>query len=198
MATMRFVSLGYAGLMLWLGWRLLARFQATGGMASDDLLMAGPDVMPGAWAGWLRCRPTGAVLNLIRKELRLLRPVWLISLLAALGWACLTLFGLLYRARIFQEFRNRGGHCGCGQYVDDRDSRRKYVVGGRKNVGDARLAHDLAGVGLPPVAHQAVHGPVRGFRWRGAAPDVDRGRFIWIVPRLLWMCIWEQVGCSWC
>jgi len=96
MATMRFVSLGYAGLMLWLGWRLLARFQATGGMASDDLLMAGPDVMPGAWAGWLRCRPSGAVLNLIRKELRLLRPVWLISLLAALSGACLALFGLLH------------------------------------------------------------------------------------------------------
>jgi len=41
-------------------------------------------------AAWFRCRPTGAVLNLIRKEFRLLRPVWLISLLAALGWACPT------------------------------------------------------------------------------------------------------------
>ena len=99
-STIVFVFLCYAGVMLWLGWRKLARFQATGGMAGDDLLMAGPDVMPGALAGWLRCRPTGAVLNLIRKELRLLRPVWLISLLAAVGWACLTLFGLLHRARI--------------------------------------------------------------------------------------------------
>jgi hypothetical protein len=95
-STVTFVFLCYACAMLWLGGRTLARFQATGGMAGDDLLMAGPDVMPGAWAGWLRCRPTGAFLNLIRKELRLLRPVWLISLLAALGWACLTLFGLLY------------------------------------------------------------------------------------------------------
>jgi hypothetical protein len=80
----------YAGVMLWLGGRTLARFQVTGGMAGDDLLMAGPDVMPGALAAWFRCRPTGAVLNLIRKEFRLLRPVWLISLLAALGWACPT------------------------------------------------------------------------------------------------------------
>ncbi len=99
-----FVFLCYAGAMLWLGGRMLARFQATGGTAGEDLLMAGPDVMPGAWAGWLRCRPRGAVLNLIRKELRLLRPVWLISLLAALGWACLTLFGLLYERGFSRNF----------------------------------------------------------------------------------------------
>jgi hypothetical protein len=94
-STITLVFLCYAGVMLWLGRRALARFEVTGGMAGDDLLMAGPDVLPGALAGWLRCRPTGAVLNLIRKELRLLRPVWLISLLAAVGWACLTLFGSL-------------------------------------------------------------------------------------------------------
>jgi len=52
--------------------------QVTGGMAGDDLLMAGPSVMPEAWARWFRCRPTGLVLNLMRKELRLLRPLWLI------------------------------------------------------------------------------------------------------------------------
>jgi hypothetical protein len=98
------VFLCYAGGMLWLGGRKLARFQATGGMGSDDLLMAGPDVLPGALAGWLRCRPTGAVLNLIRKELRLLRPVWLISLLAAVGWACLTLFGLLHERGFSRNF----------------------------------------------------------------------------------------------
>jgi hypothetical protein len=94
----------YAGVMLWLGGRTLARFQVTGGMAGDDLLMAGPDVMPGALAGWLRCRPAGGVLNLFRKELRLLRPVWLVSLLAALGWACLTLFGFLFERGFSRNF----------------------------------------------------------------------------------------------
>ena len=102
--TVTFVFLCYAGVMVWLGGRTLAQFQAAGGMATDDLLMAGPDVLPGAWTGWLRCRPTGAVLNLIRKELRMLRPVWLISLLAALGWACLTLFGLLYERGYSRNF----------------------------------------------------------------------------------------------
>ena len=102
--TVTFVFSCYAGVMLWLGGRTLTRFQSAGGMAVDDLLTAGPDVMPGAWAGWLRCRPTGMVLNLIRKELRLLRPVWLISLLAAVGWACLTLFGLLYERGFSRNF----------------------------------------------------------------------------------------------
>jgi hypothetical protein len=40
-------------------------------------------------AVWLRCRPTGAVFNLIRKEIRLLRPVWLFMVLAAVGWTWL-------------------------------------------------------------------------------------------------------------
>jgi len=103
--TVTFVFLSYAGVMLWLGGRTLTRFQAAGGgMAGDDLLTAGPDVMPGAWAGWLRSRPTGAVRNLFRKEFRLLRPVWLISLLAAVGWACLTLFGLLFERGFSRNF----------------------------------------------------------------------------------------------
>ncbi len=87
-----FFFLCYAGVMFWLGRRMLARFQVTGGMAGDDLLMAGPNVMPGALVGWFRCRPTGAFLNLIRKEFRLLRPLWLITLLEVLGWICLTMF----------------------------------------------------------------------------------------------------------
>jgi ABC-type transport system involved in multi-copper enzyme maturation permease subunit len=88
-----FAFLSYMGVMLWLGRRTLARFQVTGGMAGDDLLMAGSSVMPEALARLFRCRPTGAVLNLIRKEFRLLRPVWLISLLAVPVWICLPLFG---------------------------------------------------------------------------------------------------------
>ncbi|HEV1994825.1 MAG TPA: hypothetical protein VGR03_10870, partial [Candidatus Acidoferrum sp.] len=86
-----FALLCYAGVMLWLGRRTLARFQVTGGMAGDDLLMAVPGVMPEALAGLFRCRPTGPFLNLIRKELRLLRPLWLLTLLFLLYWTCLTM-----------------------------------------------------------------------------------------------------------
>jgi hypothetical protein len=91
-AVAAFAFLCYSGVMLWLGRRTLAGFQATGGMAGEDLLVAGPSLMPEALAGWFRSRPTGAVLNLIRKEFRLLRPLWLVTLLTVLGWACFPLF----------------------------------------------------------------------------------------------------------
>ena len=90
--TCAFAFLGYICVMLWLGRRKLARFQATGGLAGDDLLTAGPDVMPRAFAGWLRCRSTEPGLNLIRKELRLLRPVWLLSLLVVPAWIGLSAY----------------------------------------------------------------------------------------------------------
>src|SRR5260221_219137 len=76
----------YAAGMLWLGRQALARFQVTGGIAGDDLLMAGPDMLPRRIADWFRSRPTGLTLNLIRKEFRLLRPVWLLSLLGLVAW----------------------------------------------------------------------------------------------------------------
>jgi ABC-type transport system involved in multi-copper enzyme maturation permease subunit len=88
-----FLVFGYAAVMLWLGRRTLARFQVTGGLAGDNLLTAGPSVIPEAWAEWFRCRPTGLVLNLIRKELRLLRPLWLITPLGLAGWMYVSMFG---------------------------------------------------------------------------------------------------------
>jgi hypothetical protein len=85
----------FAALMLWLGARKLARFQVTGASSGEDLLTAGPSVMPEALAEWFRSRPTGATLNLIRKELRLLRPLWVIELLVVVYLACLAIFRLL-------------------------------------------------------------------------------------------------------
>jgi hypothetical protein len=94
-----FSLLSYGGVMLWLGRRRLAQFEVTGGMVGNDLLMVGADTMPGAGAGWLRCRPTGPFLNLIRKEFRLLRLVWLISLLAVPVWIGLPAFGYTVERR---------------------------------------------------------------------------------------------------
>jgi len=93
--SLSIAALGYAGLMLWLGARKLARFQFTGGLPGDDLLMAGPKVMPEAVAGWFRYRPAEPVFNLVRKELRLLRPVWLMGLLLFVYLIGLSVFRLL-------------------------------------------------------------------------------------------------------
>ena len=93
--TSGFAFLCYAGVMLWLGGRKLLRFQVTGGMVGDDLMTAGPQFMPEALARLFRSQPSGASLNLIRKEFRLLLPVWLIALLTVLLWLCLTIFGVV-------------------------------------------------------------------------------------------------------
>src|SRR6267142_890873 len=87
-----FALLCYAGAMLWLGRQALTRFQVTGGIAGDDLLMAGPDVLPHTSVQWFRSRPAGLTLSLIRNEFRLLRPVWLLSLLGLMAWFCLPAF----------------------------------------------------------------------------------------------------------
>jgi ABC-type transport system involved in multi-copper enzyme maturation permease subunit len=84
-----------AGLMLWLGARKLAGFQVQGGSADGDLVMTGPAVMPETWAEWLRCSPTGPLANAIRKELRLLRPLWWFTALMLLYLACGTLSGVV-------------------------------------------------------------------------------------------------------
>jgi ABC-type transport system involved in multi-copper enzyme maturation permease subunit len=85
----------YAGLMLWLGERTLARYQVTGNMAGDDLLTTGSNVLLGAFSNRARSNPARPVWNLIHKELRLLRPVWLITVLAVSAWACFAFVELL-------------------------------------------------------------------------------------------------------
>lgn len=85
----------FCALILWLGERKLMRFQLTGGATGEDLLVAGPSLMPEELAGWFRCRPSGTVLNLIRKEFRLLRPVWVLELIVLPYLACLAMLGLL-------------------------------------------------------------------------------------------------------
>jgi hypothetical protein len=61
------------------------------GFAGSDLMVAIPTLMPRRVAGLLQCRSDQAVLNLIRKELQLLRPLWLLSALYALGWSSIAI-----------------------------------------------------------------------------------------------------------
>jgi hypothetical protein len=91
----------FALLMLWLGSRKLARLQVTGGTSGEDLMVAGPSVMPEALADWFRPRPSGALLNLLRKELRMLRPVWVIELLVIVYLTCLAVLRLLPSPPVF-------------------------------------------------------------------------------------------------
>jgi hypothetical protein len=83
-------TLCYSGFMLWIGRRKLALFQVTGEVAGQDLL-SGRQLMPQFFARWLRWKPAGATLNVVKKEMRLLRPVWLLALLTISFLVCLAL-----------------------------------------------------------------------------------------------------------
>ena len=85
----------FAAVMLWLGVRRLIRFELAGGSAEGDLLMAGSAWVPETLAAWSRSRPRGAIANLIRKEFRLLRPLWLVGLVVFLYVLILAIFRLL-------------------------------------------------------------------------------------------------------
>ncbi len=78
----------YALLMLWLGWRRFANFEVAGGSASAELLMPASERRSHS-PGWLRSRPGQPILNLIRKELRLLWLVWILEAVMILGVVCL-------------------------------------------------------------------------------------------------------------
>lgn len=88
-------SICFAGLMFWLSVRKLARYQVIGGRGGEDLMMSGPMVVPEALSECFRCRPTGAFVNLLRKEFRLLRPLWLIELPVVLYWAFLAVLRVM-------------------------------------------------------------------------------------------------------
>jgi hypothetical protein len=90
------ISVLYSVVMVWLGHRKLMRFEAKGDVASHDLMTRIPNVLPKSLDRWVSWKPSGATLNLIRKEIHLLQPVWLLTLL----WIALTVcVGLL---RLFQ------------------------------------------------------------------------------------------------
>jgi len=86
------VVVGYAvGIML-LGRRMFLRFQIAESPQGEIGLATATQFVPQFAIDWLRCRPRGAILNLIRKEVRLLRVVWLLSLLSLVTWICLVAF----------------------------------------------------------------------------------------------------------
>ena len=84
----------YAAVMLWLGRRKLASYQVTGA-AGTDILIETPIPLPRFVQEAFRCRPADAVLNLVRKECRLLRPVWAMALISAITWVLIVAFDLL-------------------------------------------------------------------------------------------------------
>ena len=85
----------YATCMVLLGRRMFLQFQAIeGGHANLDSI-PGLGFLQQIGTSWLRCRPRGAVLNLIRREFHLLRTVWLLGFFSLFMWICLILLGIV-------------------------------------------------------------------------------------------------------
>jgi hypothetical protein len=79
----------YSGVMIWLGRRMLLRFQAVDGMQADESFVPGARLVPRAVAEWFRCRPTQPLRNLLRREFRLVRTLWPLTLLNLAAWTLL-------------------------------------------------------------------------------------------------------------
>src|SRR5262245_35601302 len=76
----------WAGLMLALGIRQMTRLQLTSSFVGGDLLTVAPRIRV------FRCQPVGAVANFIRKELGLLRPLWVITVAFLIIWTPLAIW----------------------------------------------------------------------------------------------------------
>jgi len=80
-------ALLYSGIFYWLGYRKFKRFELRQGTASEAGLSGKAHGFFGSIGGeWLRCRPTGAMTNFIRKELWLHKPLFMIAGLLTGGW----------------------------------------------------------------------------------------------------------------
>ena len=84
-------TLAYSAAMLWLGRWLLIRQQSGPGFAGVDIMVAIPILMPGGLASVFRSRVQQPILNLLRKELQMLRPLFLLSTLYVLGWSAIAI-----------------------------------------------------------------------------------------------------------
>jgi hypothetical protein len=94
----------YAGVFLWLGLRRFARLEVREPMAGDGPGIPSAIVRGGWVTRWLICRPQGNVANLLRKELRLQKPVFLAAAVFTACWLVGLGLHLLWPQRGYDHF----------------------------------------------------------------------------------------------
>lgn len=80
--------------------RLFLRLQSADGELGQDVLSSSALGFLNVNFLWLRSRPSGAILNLLRRELHLLRLVWLLGFCSIFVWSALLLFGSIGKDRM--------------------------------------------------------------------------------------------------
>ncbi len=86
--------LAYAVAMMWLGRRMVLRYQATEGGLGESFA-PGAQLVPAFVAEWFRCRAAQPMLNLVRREFHLLRTLWTLCALCTTAWAFIVSFNIL-------------------------------------------------------------------------------------------------------
>jgi hypothetical protein len=87
LGPMVMVSILYCAVFLWLGWRKFARLELRESPAGENLLQSSGFFYQGRWSpGWIRCRGDQHLLNLVRKELRLQKPLLMLAGIFLICW----------------------------------------------------------------------------------------------------------------
>jgi hypothetical protein len=79
-------GLVYSLVFLWLGWRTFSRLELSAAAVGEGVDLSQQVGWRWPRMGWLKCSPRGGLLNLVRKELVLQRPTFLVAAVLAGCW----------------------------------------------------------------------------------------------------------------
>ena len=82
----------YSGCCLLAGWRKFARLELKDAALGESAILSTATPRQSRWWNWLRIRPKGRLRNMVRKELRLQKPIFVAAAVFSLCW--LTAAGL--------------------------------------------------------------------------------------------------------
>ncbi|HWX21657.1 MAG TPA: hypothetical protein VN578_17270 [Candidatus Binatia bacterium] len=97
-------ALVYSGLFLWLGWRKFARMELRDAVFGEGVELSAAEVRSWWWSRWLVCRPHSNFLNLLRKEVRLQKPVFLSAAMFLVCWAVGLVLYLIWPEQGYNHF----------------------------------------------------------------------------------------------
>jgi hypothetical protein len=107
MGPLVIVSLLYCGLFVWLGWRKFARLEVRDSAGGENLLPSIGFLQRMEWSpNCLRCRPRQNLLNLIRKEFRLQKPLLMLACVFAVCWLATYALELLQLDKTYANLKD--------------------------------------------------------------------------------------------
>jgi hypothetical protein len=86
MTVVLMCGLPYSALFLWLGRRKFERMELRDVLPGEGMKILGTEPASARWLSWLVCKPQGYSQNLLRKEARLQKPVWLSAAIFSVLW----------------------------------------------------------------------------------------------------------------